>query len=141
MKKIIIAVLVLALAGAAFWAFTRTDESPDLVLWGNVDQREVDLAFLDSERIAEVLAEEGSAVKKGQVLARLETRRLRDRIAASEAALAAAEAALKRDLNGTRPRTSTARGPRPPPPRPKRPTRRPPGSATRASGSARPARP
>jgi HlyD family secretion protein len=103
MKKIIIAVLVLALAGAGFWAYTRTDKNPDLVLWGNVDQREVDLAFLDSERIAEVLAEEGSAVKKGQVLARLETRRLRDRIAASEASLAAAEAALKRDLNGTRP--------------------------------------
>lgn len=103
MKKILIAALAAVLAGAALWALTRSDESPDLVLWGNVDQREIDLAFLDSERIAEVLAEEGSAVKKGQVLARLETRRLRDRIAAGEASLAAAQAALERNLNGTRP--------------------------------------
>jgi HlyD family secretion protein len=74
-----------------------------LTLYGNVDQRQVELAFIDSERIAEVLVEEGAEVGRGEVLARLETRRLEDRIAVAEAHVAMAEAALTRLKNGTRP--------------------------------------
>lgn len=69
------------------------------MLYGNVDQRQVELAFIDLERIAEVLVEEGIQVKPGQVLARLETRRLQDRIAVVEGQ---AEAVLTRPQNGTR---------------------------------------
>jgi HlyD family secretion protein len=63
----------------------------------------VELAFIDSERVAEVLVQEGNEVSPGQVLARLETRRLEDRIAVAEAQVAAVEASLTKLKNGTRP--------------------------------------
>lgn len=102
MKKII-ALLILVGAGLAAWLYFSKPLSTGLTLYGNVDQRQVDLAFLDSERIAEVLVQEGEEVQPGQILARLETRRLRDRIAVAEAQAASAEAALLRLRNGTRP--------------------------------------
>ncbi len=105
MKRAFPLLLVLALAcGAAYW-FSRPGggASDAITLYGNVDQRQVDLAFIDAERIAEVLAEEGETVRPGQVVARLETRRLRDRIAESQAQVTAAAVALERLKNGTRP--------------------------------------
>ncbi len=97
MKKVIgfilLAVLILGGAGAAVWRFyfDGDDDVPArLVLYGNVDVREVNLAFNGSERIEKIMVEEGARVKKGQLLARLRTRRLSlyaDRIAARIAAL------------------------------------------------------
>ena len=105
MQKARILVIVLVLAGAGFFAWLHFSKpaSGALVIYGNVDQRMVELAFIDSERIAEVLVEEGARVTPGQVLARLETRRLRDRIATLEADAQAAQASLTRLRNGTRP--------------------------------------
>ena len=104
MKKIIV-LLLLAAAGFGTWKhFHPVQESAkELVLYGNVDQRQIELAFIDSERVAEVLAEEGDTVQSGQVLARLETRRLHDKIAVAEAKVASSEAILLRLKNGTRP--------------------------------------
>ena len=81
-KKVIpLAVLgLIALGVIAYFIFGRDDRSDAIVLHGNVDLRQVDLPFNDSERIAEVLVEEGTAVKTGQVLARLETGRLVPRV-------------------------------------------------------------
>lgn len=101
--KILFVVLLLAGAGLGAWLYFSKPASDDLVLYGNVDQRQVELAFMDSERIAEVLVQEGAEVQPGQVLARLETRRLRDRIAVAEAQAASAAVALERLRNGTRP--------------------------------------
>jgi len=41
------------------------------VLYGNVDIRQVQLAFNNSERISVVLVQKGDHVQRGQVLARL----------------------------------------------------------------------
>ncbi len=101
-KRVVIAIgLVVVLGGVLFYAFRPA--RGELVLYGNIDQRQIELAFIDSERVAEVLVEEGTEVEPGQVLARLETRRLRDRIAVGEAQVASAQAALERLKNGTRP--------------------------------------
>lgn len=99
-------VLVLVLAGliVVVWSLvSRNGKGHELTLYGNVDQRQVELAFIDPERIGEVLVEEGDVVRPGQVLARQETRRLKDRIAALEAEVKAADVALTRLKNGTRP--------------------------------------
>ena len=67
MRRRIIVILVLALAigGGAWWWFNRDDAANGaLVLYGNVDLRQVDLAFTDSGRIADVLVEEGDVVAK-----------------------------------------------------------------------------
>lgn len=97
--------LLLLLAGAVVGgAYYSSRPTPrELTLYGNVDQRQVELAFIDSERIEAMLVEEGMRVKAGQVLARLETRRLRDRIASLEGEVGAAQAAVTRLKNGTRP--------------------------------------
>ena len=90
-KRIIPLVLLalLALAALGYWLLGRDDDDSRIVLQGNVDLRQVELPFNDSERIAEVLVEEGTACKAGQVLARLDTRRLLPRVAQAEARVAA----------------------------------------------------
>lgn len=97
----VIALLALALLG--YWVFGRDADTAQLVLQGNVDLRQIELPFNDSERIAEVLVEEGSTVKAGQVLARLDTGRLQPRVAQAEARVAAQREALRKLRNGARP--------------------------------------
>lgn len=96
----IVFIALAVLAGAACWWYgARQVDEPlnELVLYGNVDIREVRLAFNGSEHVAEIRVEEGDMVQKGQLLARLHTERLeaaRDRVAAElVAAQAAAHAA------------------------------------------------
>ena len=102
-KRVVVLVVVLGVAAACVWYSAARPKTRELALYGNVDQRQVDLAFIDAERVAEVLVEEGVIAEPGQVLARLETRRLRDRIAVLEAQVASADAALTRLKNGMRP--------------------------------------
>lgn len=101
--RIIFALAALAAVAGGGWTCANRARNNELVLYGNVDQRQVELAFIDSERIAEILVEEGMTVAEGQILARLETRRLRDKIATLEADVATARASLARLRNGTRP--------------------------------------
>ena len=101
-KLVIVAVVALALV-ASLLLFKRGERTDQLVLHGNVDLRQVDLPFLDSERIAEVLVDEGDAVQAGQVLARLDTGRLLPKVQQAEARVAAQQAALLRLKNGSRP--------------------------------------
>lgn len=96
--------VVIAVAVAAGWYFTRQQNVADtLVLFGNVDIRQVSLAFNGSERVAEMRVQEGDRVKAGQVLAKLDIRTLMLQIAQAEAQIAVQEQALLRLKNGTRP--------------------------------------
>ena len=107
MKRIVVIVLVLAalaaLGGGAWWLATREQPDGPLVVYGNIDLRQVDLAFNNSQRISEVLVEEGDRVKRGQVVARLDTSRLKPRVAQAEAQNAAQQEVVLRFRNGTRP--------------------------------------
>lgn len=103
-RRIVLLVVILAAVGAATWWYAhRRPTSDDLVLTGNVDMRQVSLAFNGSERIEAVLVEEGAHVRQGRVLARLDTSRLAPQVAQAEAQLAAQQAALERLRNGNRP--------------------------------------
>jgi HlyD family secretion protein len=98
-----VAVAVLAAAAAIWWFATRPPPGDTLTLYGNVDLRQVELAFNDSDRIDAVLAQEGDRVTKGQLLARLDVARLGPQTAEVEAQ-AAAQAALVAKLHaGNRP--------------------------------------
>ena len=105
MKKRIIPMALVALAalGLAWWLTHRHAASDELVLYGNIDLREVDLAFNDSQRIATVLVREGDTVRKGQVLARLDTSRLEPQFAQARAQAAAQRAVVDRLHHGSRP--------------------------------------
>ena len=100
-KSVIIAVvLVLAFAAGYFFYKSRNAEQGRLILYGNVDIRQISLAFNSNGRIEEMLKEEGDAVKAGDVLARLDTRPL-------ELAIAQQEAVVAKLHNGSRPEEIT----------------------------------
>lgn len=99
----------LAVAGAAAGAYwhwrteAKGQPATHLELFGNVDIRQVDLAFNGNQRIAEILVEEGQPVVRGQLLARLETDRLEHQVARAEAQVAAQRQVLAALEAGTRP--------------------------------------
>jgi HlyD family secretion protein len=106
MKRSIVITLIAAVAiaaGLAWWLTRRENGSRELILYGNVDLRQVQLSFNNSERIAAVLVHEGEHVRQGQVLARLDTRRLEPQVAQAEAEVAAQRQVVQRLRNGTRP--------------------------------------
>lgn len=104
-KPIIVgAIVLLAAAACAAWYFNRELSDPHhLVLYGNVDQRQVSLAFNGSERIARLNVQEGDRVKAGQVLGELDTRTLQLQAAQAEAQIAAQTQVLQRLKTGSRP--------------------------------------
>jgi membrane fusion protein PltH len=107
MRRLVLIVSLLAVGGAAAgltWWFThRPSVTEALVLYGNMDLRQVALAFNNSERIAAVLVQEGDPVRRGQVLARLDTSRLEPRVAQAEAQAAAQRQVVARLRHGSRP--------------------------------------
>jgi HlyD family secretion protein len=104
MKKLLPIVLIaIAAAGAAWWLAHRRAPGDEIVLYGNVDLREVDLAFNDSQRIVKVLVQEGDRVRKGQVLAQLDTGRLTPQLEEAEARADSQAAVVQRLRNGSRP--------------------------------------
>ncbi len=90
-------------AAALWWGFGRTGVRTELSLYGNVDLRQVELPFNGSERVAEVLVQEGDRVTRGQVLARLDTSRLAPQVAKADADAAAQQQAVARLHHGNRP--------------------------------------
>jgi HlyD family secretion protein len=96
---------MLAAGAGGWWYFHRnvqTDTSR-LVLYGNVDIREADLAFNNSEHIDKLLVDEGAYVHRGQLLATLHKERMRSEYAAAEARVASQKAVLARLEAGSRP--------------------------------------
>lgn len=103
-RLIVLAIFVAIFAGAgAWWYLHREAQGDELVLYGNVDFRQIALAFNGSERVAEILVEEGDRVKRGQVLGRLDTSRLKPQLAQAQAQAASQAANLERLKNGNRP--------------------------------------
>jgi HlyD family secretion protein len=96
-------VVIGLLAGLVWWLTGRNSAPEEIVLYGNVDLRQVQLSFNNSERIADVLVQEGERVRKGQVLARLDTRRLEPQVAQAEAQAAAQRQVVQRLRSGSRP--------------------------------------
>ncbi len=80
-RKVILPVVIILLAlaggGVYWWLKLKTaDQSGKPVFYGNVDVREVRLAFNGSEHVGSILVEEGDWVVAGQLLARMHTDRL-----------------------------------------------------------------
>lgn len=106
MKKplIALALLIVLALGAWAWVHQRTKGHTDtLVLYGNVDIRQVALAFDGSGRVAEMKADEGDIVKAGQVLATLDTQTLALQAKQAQAQINVQQQNLLRLKNGARP--------------------------------------
>ena len=105
-KPVAIVLLLIALAGGyAAWRYTRSDGGAgnEILLYGNVDLRQVNLAFNGNERMDTLLVQEGDHVVKGQVLGTLEMERLKAAVARAEARVKAQSHVLERLENGSRP--------------------------------------
>jgi HlyD family secretion protein len=96
-KRIPILLVALAVIGAAVYWYRGTGKAPGnrLMISGNIELDEVNIAFKTAGRLTERSVDEGDGVKKGQVVARLD----RDQLAAQRerevAALASSESQLQ----------------------------------------------
>ncbi|MEA4862498.1 MAG: efflux RND transporter periplasmic adaptor subunit [Victivallaceae bacterium] len=66
----------------------------ELVLYGNVDDREVNLVYVVPEIVKKVLVEEGAVVKKGDLLGELETIRIENSVKSAKASAESAKSAV-----------------------------------------------
>jgi len=96
-------VAAVVVGGLAWWLTHPAKPATELVLYGNVDLRQVELAFNGNERVAAVLVSEGDRVSSGQVLARLDTSRLTPQAQQAAAQVAAQEQAVAKLRRGNRP--------------------------------------
>jgi HlyD family secretion protein len=108
MKKRILPLIVLVFlaAGTGFWYFHRVrggEEAKELTLYGNVDIRQIQLAFHATGRIQELAVQEGDDVKAGQQVAEIDPIRYEASVARTAAEVAAQKQVLARLLAGTRP--------------------------------------
>ena len=99
----IIAVLLIVIA-AAVWYFNKDQKSDQaLTLLGNVDIRQVSLAFEQSGRIEQMNVQEGDHIQKGDVLAKLNTDALNIQLQQAEAQLKVQQQTVIEQDAGTRP--------------------------------------
>jgi len=107
LKRIRLAGAVFAAAVLIIGAFVllhgRRGADHLLTLYGNVDIREVQVAFNDSDRIARMFVQEGDFVRPGELLAELDSRRYAANAEQARRNVEAQTQVLTRLLNGSRP--------------------------------------
>lgn len=102
-KLITIIVLIVVAVILSLMIFLYNRNPNHLVLYGNVDIRQVDLGFRVSGRLQKMLVEEGDQVKTGDLLAVLDKAPYEADLAAAKAQLAQAEANYLKLQHGSRP--------------------------------------
>jgi len=99
-----VAAVVIVAAGAGFLWMQRTGSDDGLLrLYGNVDIREVQLAFRQPGRVAQMAFDEGDAVTAGARMATLDAQPYLEALAAADAAMRVAQAELAKLRRGLRP--------------------------------------
>ena len=75
-KKIIALILIILIAclGIFIYKANKKETSNELTLYGNIEIRQVDLSFLAGGQVSKLLKEEGDTVKKGELIATLDSR-------------------------------------------------------------------
>ncbi len=110
MKKVVRLLILVVLAGAVVagiytWkaAHRKASRNNNIVLYGNVDIRQVQLAFDGNQRINLLAVKEGDCVKKGQLLATMNTSLLLPLVQQDQALVAAQRQVVGRLVAGSRP--------------------------------------
>jgi HlyD family secretion protein len=105
LRRIVLGLIVLAcLAGLGWLVATRlAAPRPATLLYGNVEIRQVDLAFNSEGRVIAMAKREGDKVASGEVIATLDPDTYQNVLALAEAQRDAARAQFDELMNGTRP--------------------------------------
>lgn len=95
-KKILLLLLLIALvAGAAYYFYLRSHEKENgLIVFGNVDVREVDLGFRVAGLVKEMHFEEGDLIQPGTLVGSLDKEPYLDEVKQAEANLISIKASL-----------------------------------------------
>jgi HlyD family secretion protein len=109
MRRLVPILLLLAVIGGAFYSFFERseEESGTLHLFGNVDIRQVQLAFHSTGRIQALHVQEGDHVRAGQLVAEVDPVRYQAAADRAEAQVAAQREVVARLLAGSRPEEIT----------------------------------
>lgn len=94
---------IVAVAAAFSYRFWPQPVPDQLTLYGNVDIRQVDLAFNSIGRLQEVRREEGDSVKAGETIALLDPETYRDLVELARGRVEAQRVAVRRLEAGSRP--------------------------------------
>ncbi len=97
------AAAIVAVGAGLLWVPRAGNDSDLLHLYGNVDIREVQLAFRQPGRVARMAFDEGDAVAAGERMAALDTQPFQEALEAAEAAVQVAQAELNKLRRGLRP--------------------------------------
>lgn len=100
---VVLVVVAVAVAGFKYWKSRGASETQQTTFYGNVDIRDVSLAFRVGGRVESVLKQEGDAVAAGEVIARLDQAPFKLAVAQAQAAVDVAQAQLKLVQAGSRP--------------------------------------
>lgn len=100
---VVLAVALASIAAAVWWLTAGHTQPNELQLYGNVDLRQADVPFNASERVLEVLVQEGDHLKRGQLMARLDPTRIQPQVAKAAADVAAEQQVVNRLHAGNRP--------------------------------------
>lgn len=104
-KRVLLPIVLMMAAGIAFFAWRQqTGQTHDrLVLYGNVDIREVQLAFRQPGRLQSLHADEGDRVAAGSLLAELDAQPYQEALAVAAANVLLARTELDKLQAGLRP--------------------------------------
>jgi multidrug resistance efflux pump len=102
-RKLLVTVVIVLVAAAAFWAFKLRKRDDRLVLSGSIEARDVQVGSLVGGRVTAVHVDEGASVTPGQPLVTLEPDLLDLQIHEQESRIAQARARLALVLEGPRP--------------------------------------
>jgi HlyD family secretion protein len=106
---IIVAVLILAgVVIAVLIGVNSSSVAAGVKVSGNIEVIEAEVSFKIPGRVVERAVDEGSMVKEGQLVARLEDADIKNQVAVAAASLASAEASLAALVAGSRPEEISA---------------------------------
>ncbi|MCO5100825.1 MAG: secretion protein HlyD [Burkholderiaceae bacterium] len=97
------AIAVVAAAAGWFWMQRSGNDDGPLRLYGNVDIREVQLAFRQPGRVVRMAFDEGDTVTAGARMATLDAQPFEEALAAADASVQLAQAELNKLRRGLRP--------------------------------------
>jgi HlyD family secretion protein len=96
-RRVVLILLVLAAAagGGWYWYSGRMKATNTIQVSGNLELTQVDLSFKTAGRMTELAVREGDFVKKGDLIAKLDSAQLEQQLLRDEAAVASAQSSLQ----------------------------------------------